>query len=61
MRKIRLELENVEVESFPTEAPEEEGSVEGFAASRPGDTWCVTCGEDSCDCTYGGYCTLGVC
>jgi len=61
MKKIRLEIENVEVESFPTEArEEEEGSVEGFAASRPGDTWCVTCGEDSCGCTYGN-CTLGLC
>jgi hypothetical protein len=51
----------VEVESFPTERPAEEaGSVEGFAASRPGDTWCVICGEDSCGCTVEYY-TLGIC
>jgi hypothetical protein len=59
MKKIRLELESVEVESFPAEEPRNEPAVEGFAASRPGDTWCVTCGE-SCDCTF-DYCTLGIC
>lgn len=61
MKKIRLDLEKVEVESFPTEKTgEKKGTVEGFDASRPGDTWCVTCGEDSCACT-GWYCTQGIC
>jgi len=61
MKKIRLELDQVEVESFPTiDIVEEAGTVEGFAASRVGDTWCVTCGEDSCACTF-AYCTQGVC
>lgn len=49
MKKIRLELDSVEVESFPVaEVPEETGTVEANMASRAGDTWCVTCGEHTC-------------
>lgn len=49
MKKIRLNLDNIAVESFPTAAaPEAEGTVEGNMASRVGDTWCVTCGEPTC-------------
>ena len=61
MKKIRLAVEDVQVESFPTlVVAKEPGTVDGFGASRPGDTWCVTCGEDSCACTF-AYCTQGIC
>lgn len=62
MKKIRLNLDAVEVESFPTaKAPEQKGTVDGHLRSRIGDTWCQTCGEDSCGCTWEWYCTMGVC
>jgi hypothetical protein len=49
MKKIRLELDAIEVESFPTDSiSEEKGTVEGHLASRIGDTWCITCGEYTC-------------
>ena len=51
MKKIRLELDAIEVESFPTaQIPEETGTVEANFASRPGDTWCVTCWDETCLC-----------
>lgn len=49
MKKIRLNLDAIAVESFPTAAvSDEQGTVEGNMASRVGDTWCVTCGEATC-------------
>ena len=50
MKKIRLNLDGIEVESFPTAAtPEETGTVEAHFRSRPGDTFCVDCSFDTCD------------
>jgi len=49
MKKIRLDAESVRVESFPIAAAEEKpGTVRGFDASRAGDTWCITCVDDTC-------------
>jgi hypothetical protein len=49
MKKIRLDLDAIEVESFPTAAAtEQRGTVDGHFRSRIGDTWCVTCGEYTC-------------
>ena len=54
MKKIRLNLDRIEVESFPmSNVPKETGTVEANFRSRPGDTWCgqecqtlwLTCGE----------------
>lgn len=55
MKKIRLELDSVRVESFPTaEKPEERGTVDGHLRSRVGDTWCITCFEQTCYCSQPG-------
>lgn len=49
MKKIRLNLDNLTIESFPTaEAAGEKGTVDANMASRVGDTWCITCGEYTC-------------
>ena len=62
MKKIRLTLESVQVESFPiATADDKPGTVDAFAVSRAGDTWCITCGEESCACTWDWYCTKGIC
>lgn len=51
MKKIRLDLDAVDVESFPTaETSGVKGTVDGHLRSRIGDTWCITCGEDTCFC-----------
>jgi hypothetical protein len=63
MKKLRLDLDDVAVESFPT-APKVEvkGTVDGHLRSRVGDTWCITCFEytyycsadnDTCTCPTG--------
>jgi hypothetical protein len=61
MTKIRLNLDRIEVESFPTASvPDERGTVEANFRSRPGDTWC---GEE-CYTLYfscGGTCPAGAC
>jgi hypothetical protein len=55
MKKIRLDLDADNVESFPTAAaPEIRGTVDGHLRSRVGDTWCITCGGDSCYCSQPG-------
>lgn len=52
MKKLRLDLDRVTVESFPTsQAPELKGTVDGHLKSRIGDTWCITCFEQTCYCT----------
>lgn len=50
MKKIRLDLDAIAVESFPTaKGPGEQGTVAGHAMrSEVGDTWCVTCWDDTC-------------
>jgi hypothetical protein len=41
MKKIRLNLDRIEVESFQTASiPAETGTVEAHLRSIPGDTWC---------------------
>lgn len=55
MKKIRLDLDAVDVESFPTaEVTEVKGTVDGHLRSRIGDTWCITCFEFSCYCSQPG-------
>jgi hypothetical protein len=63
MKKIRLDLDRVEVESFPIGAvAEDAGTVQGQLASRVGDTRCITCFEDTCDnCTVGFTCDPRIC
>lgn len=66
MRKLRLKLEELRIESFATEAASaQRGTVQGQSYSGPSHyTVCpVICGgdphtEDTCDpsCGYGGYC-----
>jgi hypothetical protein len=51
MKKIRLNLDHIEVESFPTaNVSKDTGTVEANFRSRPGDTFCADCSMvDSCD------------
>lgn len=57
MKKIRLDLDGVQVESFPTATvPEQKGTVDGHLRSKIGDTWCITCFNDSCPCTDWNSC-----
>ena len=55
MKKLKLDLDRVSVESFPTAAPaEQKGTVDGHLRSRIGDTWCVTCFDITCYCSEPG-------
>jgi len=55
MKKLRLDLDNVDVQSFPTApAAEAKGTVDAHLRSRIGDTWCITCFEQSCYCSAAG-------
>jgi hypothetical protein len=50
MKKIRLNLDRIAVESFQTaNVPAEAGTVEAHLRSRPGDTFCGDCTLNSCD------------
>ncbi len=51
MKKLALKLDGIEVESFPTAGvPDAKGTVEAQFASRYGDTWCVSCFDETCLC-----------
>ncbi|HYW13192.1 MAG TPA: hypothetical protein VE871_14625 [Longimicrobium sp.] len=57
MKKIRLNLNRIEIESFPTAMiPKGTGTVEAHLRTRPGDTWC---GQD-CQ-TYHFGCFTNLC
>ena len=57
MKKIRLDLDAIKVETFSTaQGPEQQGTVDAHMASKVGDTWCVTCFDPSCaDCSIPEY------
>lgn len=57
MKKIRLDLDAIEVESFEAVAgPGEKGTVDAHMRSKIGDTWCITCFEQTCpDCSIPEY------
>jgi hypothetical protein len=57
MKKIRLDIDAITVESFATSrGANTEGGVDAHIASHPGDTWCMTCFEDTCgDCSIPRY------
>jgi hypothetical protein len=55
MRKLKLEVENLEVESFETAlAPSEKGTVEAYATGFLGTDPCYTCGDTTCIGTHDG-------
>jgi len=64
MRKLKLEVQNLEIESFDTaSAPSGSGTVEAFATAGFGTDPCYTCGDTTCIgthlqnvCTYGLTC-----
>ena len=57
MKKIRLDVDAVKVESFTTAGDAKmQGSVDAHMVSRPGDTFCMTGDEETCwDCSIPRY------
>lgn len=59
MKKLRLDLDNLAVESFPTASRvDERGTVAAHAATLPGCTLQPSFGNTACDLTW--HCTVAV-
>jgi len=62
MRKLKLDVQNLEIESFDTApAPTEKGTVEAYATGFLGTDPCYTCGDTTCIGTHNGdVCTYNL-
>ncbi|HEU4561217.1 MAG TPA: hypothetical protein VFS20_25415 [Longimicrobium sp.] len=59
MRKLKLEVQNLRIESFDTApAPSAKGTVEAYATNLSATDPCYTCGDTTCIGTHdGNVCT----
>jgi hypothetical protein len=62
MRKLKLEVQNLEIESFDTApAASGNGTVEAYATAGFGTDPCYTCGDTTCIGTHlADVCTYGI-
>ena len=62
MRKLKLDVQNLEVETFDTApAAGGKGTVEAYVTGFMGTDPCYTCGDTRCISTHdGNVCTYGI-